>query len=211
MPDLMYLLNSLTDAEGRIKVPGIYDEVLPLTHEERKVYEGIEFDVVRVEGAHWSSGDKAVIPARVVGKFSIRTVPNQKVQKVRECVEKHLQEQFTRRGSPNQVNSTVLSHGITIGMGTQSLGQVRFTCARAVTVRVPERRLTYGVVPEKTRGGFTVGPAKLMQDYVCRDVLVMSINPPGCGFHSQNENVRVADLVSGVRTLLSPLVRLASL
>ncbi|KAH7967806.1 hypothetical protein HPB52_002587 [Rhipicephalus sanguineus] len=136
MPDLMYLLNSLTDAEGRIKVPGIYDEVLPLSHEERKVYEGIDMDRNRtntlgqeqntaqkdtlrtrgqeceraavavgtsVEGAHWSSGDKAVIPARVVGKFSIRTVPNQKVQKVRECVEKHLQEQFTRRGSPNQV------------------------------------------------------------------------------------------------------------
>ncbi|KAK8778812.1 hypothetical protein V5799_019850 [Amblyomma americanum] len=47
MPDLMYLLNSLTDAGGRITIPGIYNDVQPVTHEERKIYEGFEFDIVR--------------------------------------------------------------------------------------------------------------------------------------------------------------------
>ncbi|XP_037507197.1 cytosolic non-specific dipeptidase [Rhipicephalus sanguineus] len=234
MPDLMYLLNSLTDAEGRIKVPGIYDEVLPLSHEERKVYEGIEFDVEQyrkelgvprlatndkvellmrrwryptlsihgVEGAHWSSGDKAVIPARVVGKFSIRTVPNQKVQKVRECVEKHLQEQFTRRGSPNQVK-VIMSHCADPWF-TDPSGP-NFQAAEAAA------KDAYGVVPDKTRGGFTVGPAKLIQDHVCRDMLVMSINPPGCGFHSQNENISVADLVSGAKLFAAYMHELSKL
>ncbi|KAL1447754.1 hypothetical protein MTO96_028329 [Rhipicephalus appendiculatus] len=234
MPDLMFLLNSLTDAEGRIKVPGIYDEVLPLTHEERKVYEGIEFDVEEyrkelgvprlattdkvellmrrwryptlsihgVEGAHWSTGDKAVIPARVVGKFSIRTVPNQKAQKVRECVEKHLQEQFKRRGSPNQVK--VITSHCADPWYTDPSGP-NFQAAEAAV------KDAYGVVPDKTRGGFTVGPAKLIQDHVCRDMLVMPINPPGCGFHSQNENISVADLVSGAKLFAAYMHELSKL
>nr|XP_050039199.1 cytosolic non-specific dipeptidase-like [Dermacentor andersoni] len=234
MPDLMYLLNSLTDAEGRIKVPGIYDEVLPLTHEERKVYEGIKFDLEAyrkevgvprlavadkvellmrrwrypslsihgVEGAHWSAGDKAVIPARVVGKFSIRTVPNQRVQKVRECVEKHLQGQFTKRGSPNQVK-VIMTHCAEPWFIDPS--GPNFQAAEAAV------KHAYGVVPDKIRGGFTVGPAKLIQDNVCRDVLVMSINPPGCGFHSQNESVSVADLVSGAKLFAAYMHELSKL
>lgn len=234
MPDLMYLLNSLTDAEGRIKVPGIYDEVLPLTHEERKVYEGVEFDVEEyrkelgvarlattdkvellmrrwryptlsihgVEGAHWSAGDKAVIPGRVVGKFSIRTVPNQKVQKVRECVEKHLQEQFRKRGSPNQVK-VITSHCV----------EPWFTDPSGPNFQAAEAAVkdAYGLVPDKTRGGFTVGPAKLIQEHVCRDVLVMPINPPGCGFHSQNEHISVADLVAGAKLFAAYMYELSKL
>lgn len=234
MPDLMYLLNSLTDAEGRIKVPGIYDEVLPLTHEERKVYEGVEFDVEEyrkelgvarlattdkvellmrrwryptlsihgVEGAHCSAGDKAVIPGRVVGKFSIRTVPNQKVQKVRECVEKHLQEQFRKRGSPNQVK-VITSHCV----------EPWFTDPSGPNFQAAEAAVkdAYGLVPDKTRGGFTVGPAKLIQEHVCRDVLVMPINPPGCGFHSQNEHISVADLVAGAKLFAAYMYELSKL
>lgn len=234
MPDLMYLLNSLTDAEGRIKVPGIYDEVLPLTHEERKVYEGVEFDVEEyrkelgvarlattdkvellmrrwryptlsihgVEGAHWSAGDKAVIPGRVVGKFSIRTVPNQKVQKVRECVEKHLQEQFRKRGSPNQVK-VITSHCV----------EPWFTDPSGPNFQAAEAAVkdAYGLVPDKTRGGFTVGPAKLIQEHVCRDVLVMPVNPPGCGFHSQNEHISVADLVAGAKLFAAYMYELSKL
>nr|XP_037277553.1 LOW QUALITY PROTEIN: cytosolic non-specific dipeptidase-like [Rhipicephalus microplus] len=234
MPDLMYLLNSLTDAEGRIKVPGIYDEVLPLTHEERKVYEGVEFNVEEyrkelgiarlattdkvellmrrwryptlsihgVEGAHWSAGDKAVIPGRVVGKFSIRTVPNQKVQKVRECVEKHLQEQFRKRGSPNQVK-VITSHCVDPWF-TDPSGP-NFQAAEAAV------KDAYGLVPDKTRGGFTVGPAKLIQEHVCRDVLVMPINPPGCGFHSQNEHISVTDLVAGAKLFAAYMYELSKL
>ncbi|XP_037567547.2 cytosolic non-specific dipeptidase-like [Dermacentor silvarum] len=155
-----------------------------------------------VEGAHWSAGDKAVIPARVVGKFSIRTVPNQKVHKVRECVEKHLQDQFTKRGSPNQVK-VIMSHCAEPWFIDPS--GPNFQAAEAAV------KHAYGVVPDKTRGGFTVGPAKLMQDNVCRDVVVMSINPPGCGFHSQNESVGVADLVSGAKLFAAYMHELSKL
>lgn len=36
---------SLVDKRGKIMIPGIYDSVAPLTDEEQKLYEKIEFDL----------------------------------------------------------------------------------------------------------------------------------------------------------------------
>ena len=47
---------------------------------------------------------------RVVGKFSIRLVPQQTLEEVGEKVEKHLQDVFNKRNSPNKMNVT-LHHG----------------------------------------------------------------------------------------------------
>lgn len=46
MVDLVALLNELVDAKGKILIPGIYDTVQPLTEEELKVYEPIDFCTV---------------------------------------------------------------------------------------------------------------------------------------------------------------------
>lgn len=45
MPDLIYLLNSLTNSSGKILVPGIYDDVLPESSDEISLYENINFSV----------------------------------------------------------------------------------------------------------------------------------------------------------------------
>ena len=48
MTDLIAILGSLVDVKGKILVPGINDSVAPLTTEEQKLYEPIDFDTVRV-------------------------------------------------------------------------------------------------------------------------------------------------------------------
>lgn len=45
MPDLLYVLNQLVDAEGNILIPGINEGVESLTEKEKKLYENIEFDI----------------------------------------------------------------------------------------------------------------------------------------------------------------------
>lgn len=45
MADLIYLMNSLVDTDGKILISEIMDDVLPVTDQERKTYENIEFDV----------------------------------------------------------------------------------------------------------------------------------------------------------------------
>ena len=45
MTDLVRLLGSLVDGNGRILVPGIDSQVAPVTEAERKAYAAIEFDL----------------------------------------------------------------------------------------------------------------------------------------------------------------------
>ena len=41
MSDLVYIMNNLVNKDGRIVVPGIYDDVAVLTTAEAKLYENI--------------------------------------------------------------------------------------------------------------------------------------------------------------------------
>ena len=47
MTDLVNIFANLVDCHGNIKIPGIMDSVKAVTEEERKMYQTIDFDVVR--------------------------------------------------------------------------------------------------------------------------------------------------------------------
>jgi Cys-Gly metallodipeptidase DUG1 len=59
-----------------------------------------------IEGAFYSPGAKTVIPAKVIGKFSIRTVPNQQPQEVKTIVINYIKEEFAKLKSKNKINVT---------------------------------------------------------------------------------------------------------
>lgn len=42
---IYFITGSLVDKKGKILVPGIYNDVAPLTEEEKKLYEKIDFDL----------------------------------------------------------------------------------------------------------------------------------------------------------------------
>lgn len=140
--DLIYLMNNLVDEKGQILVPGIMDDVAPLTKEEEKLYDVIDFDLNTykegcgvkslihedkaktlmhrwrypslslhgIDGAFYGPGAKTVIPRKVVGKFSIRLVPNQTPEKIEKLVSAHLNQVYAKRQSPNKMN-VHLFHG----------------------------------------------------------------------------------------------------
>ena len=56
-----------------------------------------------IEGAFSSSGAKTVIPKKVIGKFSIRIVPNQEPEEVIRLTKTYLEEYHKQRGSPNHL------------------------------------------------------------------------------------------------------------
>lgn len=45
MADLIYMMNTLVDNKGQILVPGIMDDVVPVTDEEHATYASIDFDL----------------------------------------------------------------------------------------------------------------------------------------------------------------------
>lgn len=45
MADLIYMMNTLVNNKGEILVPGIMDDVVPVTNEELATYATIDFDL----------------------------------------------------------------------------------------------------------------------------------------------------------------------
>jgi len=56
-----------------------------------------------IEGAFSGPGFKTVIPCKVVGKFSIRLVPNQDPLKIAEIVKTYIKSVWEKRQSPNKL------------------------------------------------------------------------------------------------------------
>jgi acetylornithine deacetylase/succinyl-diaminopimelate desuccinylase-like protein len=132
MTDLVGLMGTLVDTNGKILVEGVMDDVAPVTPKEEALYESIEFSVedfkdenkIRsvsnkllhedkktllmhrwryptlslhgIEGAFYGKGAKTVIPAKVVGKFSLRLVPDQDPARIEEIVKAHLEREFVK-------------------------------------------------------------------------------------------------------------------
>ena len=64
-----------------------------------------------VEGAFSGGGAKTVIPAKVVGKFSIRTVPDMKSEEVDKKVFEHVNKVFKELGSKNTLEASLMHAG----------------------------------------------------------------------------------------------------
>jgi hypothetical protein len=47
MTDLVAIMSTLVDGQGRILIDGVYDDVAPLLPEEEQLYQRITFDTVR--------------------------------------------------------------------------------------------------------------------------------------------------------------------
>nr|KAG5702359.1 hypothetical protein BaRGS_002141 [Batillaria attramentaria] len=56
-----------------------------------------------IEGAFSAPGAKTVIPRKVIGKFSIRLVPDQEPDKIEQLVRQYIDKLHKDRGSPNTI------------------------------------------------------------------------------------------------------------
>lgn len=63
-----------------------------------------------IEGAFAEPGAKTVIPKKVVGKFSIRIVPNQTPEKIEQLVTKYLNEKWCERKSSNNFKVVLIKN-----------------------------------------------------------------------------------------------------
>lgn len=82
---------------GATRLPHNEDKIKILMHKWR--YPSLS--IHGIEGAYYEPGAKTVIPAKVIGKFSIRLVPNQDPDHITECVQKYLNAKWSERKSPN--------------------------------------------------------------------------------------------------------------
>lgn len=62
----------------------------------------IQFQIKGIQNAFDGIGAKTVIPRKVIGKFSIRIVPNQDAKKIEQLVVDYLEKKFKELNSPNK-------------------------------------------------------------------------------------------------------------
>lgn len=228
MVDLVQVLGSLVDSKGKILIDGVDEMVAPLTEKEKKLYEGIDFDlddlnaasgsktslyddpkdilmhrwrypslsIHGVEGAFSGQGAKTVIPAKVHGKFSIRTVPDISSDKLNKLVIEHCDKVFKKLGSPNKCKTELIHDG---NYWISDPHNASFTAAAEAT------KVVYGVEPDFTREGGSIPITLTFEQCLKTTVLLLPMGRGDDGAHSINEKLDISNYVNGMKTMAAYL------
>ncbi|TNN47391.1 Cytosolic non-specific dipeptidase [Liparis tanakae] len=209
------VFGSLLDPKGKILVPGMSDDVAAVTDEESKQYEKIEFDLDEyckdvgekilmhrwrypslslhgIEGAFSEAGAKTVIPRKVIGKFSIRLVPDMDPKVVEKQVIDHLQKKFAELGSPNKMNVS-MGHGAKAWVS--DFNHPHYMAGRKAMKTV------FGVEPDLTREGGSIPVTLTFQEATGRNVMLLPLGSSDDGAHSQNEKLNRINYIQGTKML----------
>ena len=153
-----------------------------------------------IEGAFSEPGSKTVIPRKVVGKFSIRLVPDMDETKVEELVEAHLQREFAKLDSPNKME-VVLKHGVKAWLAD-------FNDPQYVAGRIACKNV-FGVEPDLTREGGSIPTTLYFQNALNKSVLLLPMGACDDSAHSQNEKLDQRNYFKGMELFAHYLEQVA--
>ncbi|KAK6854539.1 cytosolic nonspecific dipeptidase [Apiospora arundinis] len=145
-----------------------------------------------VEGAFSAPGAKTVIPAKVIGKFSIRTVPDMDIDQTNECVYKFVRETFGKLGSKNTLNVYAQHTG---KWWVASPNHWNFRAAGKAVERV------WGVEPDFTREGGSIPVTLTFEQATGKNVLLLPMGSSTDGAHSINEKLDKKNYIEGIKLL----------
>ncbi|CAK7897131.1 probable di- and tripeptidase Dug2p [[Candida] anglica] len=128
--DLIQIISKLINPkDGKVSIPGFYDDVLPITKQEIEIYEKIEKAVLK-KGmnnqdlksllAKWRNpsltvhkievsgpNNNTVIPQTASASISIRVVPNQELVKIKSSLIEFLEDHFAELDSENELSVNI--------------------------------------------------------------------------------------------------------
>lgn len=145
-----------------------------------------------VEGAFSAPGAKTVIPAKVVGKFSIRTVPDMESEKVDQCVFKYVHEEFKKLRSKNKCEVSLQHAG---NWWVASPKHWNFSAAGKAVERV------FGVKPDLTREGGSIPVTLTFENATGKNVLLLPMGSSTDAAHSINEKLDRRNYIEGTKLL----------
>ncbi|KAH8361679.1 hypothetical protein KR084_011451, partial [Drosophila pseudotakahashii] len=145
-----------------------------------------------IEGAFYEPGAKTVIPKKVIGKFSLRLVPDQDPDHIEECVVKYLNDKWTERDSPNKMKVTMLSAG---KPWTEDPNHPHYEAAKRAI------RHVFHVEPDMTREGGSIPVTLTLQEATGKNVILVPVGACDDGAHSQNEKIDIYNYIEGTKLL----------
>lgn len=142
-----------------------------------------------IEGAFYETGYKTVIPRKVIGKFSIRIVPNQTTVEVDRLVIDYLNAKWAERGSPNWYRAKMVQGG---EAWVENPNDPHYEAAKRATKHV------YKVDPDLTREGGSIPVTLTLQAATGKNCLLLPVGAGDDGAHSQNEKMNISNYIEGV-------------
>ncbi|KAK7790417.1 hypothetical protein R5R35_013509 [Gryllus longicercus] len=156
-----------------------------------------------IEGAFSEPGGRPVIPRAVVGKFSVRLVPNQRCERVARGVRRHVAAAWQQRASPN---SMTLHLTAAVEPWIESAGTKHFQASlRALKLVAPV------VEPETGRLGGAVPGAPVLQALTGRSVVVLPLGGARDTARGHNEHITLFDYMQGHRIVAAYMQEIANM
>lgn len=149
-----------------------------------------------IEGAFSAPGAKTVIPAKVTGKFSIRTVPDMDLEKTNALAKAHVEKAFKALNSQNTLKFTCQHAG---KWWVASPNHWNFTAAGKAVQHV------WGVKPDLTREGGSIPVTLTFEEKLGKNVLLLPMGSSTDAAHSINEKLDRRNYVEGIKLLGSYL------
>ncbi|KAK1955648.1 peptidase family M20/M25/M40 [Colletotrichum sublineola] len=220
MVDMVNIMSSLVDSKGKILIPGIYDNVQPVTEKEYESYQELKISedslyggtggrglhdnqadaliarwkkpsltLHRIENALPGAGAITSIPAKLVGKFSIRTVPFMKAEEIDHIVRKHIQDRFDTLGSKNDIEIEAHPNDWFYEDASHWNYQAAIRATRNV----------WGVDPAMTCEGGSIPIALDFKKILKKNVLLLPVGRPTDGQHSTNEKLDKSSYINAIK------------
>jgi len=155
-----------------------------------------------IEGAFSGAGTKTVIPRTVIGKFSIRLVPNQEPDQINRLVVDYLQKLHKDRGTPNVCNVKPCHSG---KPWMSDFKHPHFTAGRNAIKTV------FGVEPDLTREGGSIPVTLTLQDCTGKNVMLLPVGSSDDCAHSQNEKLNRKNYIQGAKMMAAYFFEVAKL
>lgn len=235
MTDLVYILGTLVNKNGEILIPGLSDEVAPLTQEEEKLYGKIFFDVAEYKSdigsnllLHNENKEKILMhrwryPSLslhgIEGAFSEpgqKTVIPRKVtgkfsirivpNQVPEKIEKYVVDYVTKKWKEHGSPNDMKVYLAHGGLPwTEDPSHVHYTAGVKATKHV------YGVEPDMTREGGSIPVTLVLQQATGKNVILLPVGCGNDGAHSQNEKIDIRNYIEGTKLLGAYLYEVSQL
>ncbi|KAJ5421681.1 Peptidase M20 [Penicillium cf. griseofulvum] len=145
-----------------------------------------------IEGAYSAPGAKTVIPAKVIGKFSIRTVPNMESADVNKLVFDHIKAEFAKLNSKNTMDVWLQHDG---KWWVASPKHWNFSAAGKAVQQV------FGVEPDMTREGGSIPVTLTFEQATGKNVLLLPMGSSTDAAHSVNEKLDKRNYIEGTKLL----------
>lgn len=234
MADLVALLGSLADSFGHILIPGIYDQVAPLTEKEKEMYEAIDLDLEQYRNSSqvqkflFDTKEEILMHLWRYPSFSIHgiegafdepgiktVIPGRVTGKFSirlvphmnvSTVEKQVKQHLEDVFSKrNSSNQMAISMVVGVQPWNANINDTQYLAAKRAIKTV------FGMEPDMIQDGSSIPIAKLFQDIVQKSVMMFPLGAVDDGEHSQNEKINRWNYIEGSKLFAAFFSEMAKL